>query len=194
MPIEHYSKGTGYTKRHRSRVTNPTRNELEEMARQWGDTFEGRLNSCEEVAAEVLKDAGLRTDARSEELFEIASKLEFQSDEWYACETLRCVRIIRKMIERADKRAEDGLLTYILDLGSHIKEWKIKRLMREAASYRTESKNQVQNGEARRQAFEAARKRGLGTMAAYRAAAKELGMTKKNSWKTIQRAVKDKSD
>jgi hypothetical protein len=61
MPIEHYSKSTGYTKRHRSRVTNPTRNELEEMARQWGDTFEGRLNSCEEVAAEVLKDAGHST-------------------------------------------------------------------------------------------------------------------------------------
>jgi hypothetical protein len=194
MPIERYSKGTGYTKRDYWLVTRLTRNDFEEAPRKLGDTFEGRLNSFEKVAKEVLKYAGLRTDAPSEELSKIASKLKYQSDEWYACETLRRVRIIRKMRERADKREEDWLLTNILDLGSHIREWKIKLRMREAVSYRTDSKNQVQKGEARRQAFEAARKRGLGTMAAYRAAAKELSITKKISWKTIQRAVKDKSD
>jgi len=188
MSIKHYSKGTGYTRKHRLRATRPTREEFESqvLPQLTGLGFEARLASLEAVCRTTIIDAGYTADERSEEFDLIPSRVKFQSHEWYAWQILNKISFVRAIRGRGDKREESGLLNFTLDLGGLMAEWEIKTRMRENPEKahppeRTNSKYEV-----RRQAHARAVSRGLSGGDAIKAAADECGV----SYKTIDRALK----
>lgn len=190
MPIKRYTKGTGHTKKPWIEFSNLTPEEFENEVRPMfeGNSFDERLAAYEEISCGVLMEGGFTVDVKSAEFDQIRRNVEFQSDEWFACEVLAIIDIIRAARARADKSEEPHLLLLVLDLGHRIAEWKIKATMR-ATSQRSHPRTETASKqEERRQAFERSRARGLSVMRAYEDAAVECGV----DIRTIRRALEAK--
>jgi len=167
-------------------------------------TFDGAVTEVEDYAISVIKKAKTKEDGRKR-------LREVQSPEWYASQIVERLALIRAVKERVASGKGEGegegedadvLARLTLYLGHLIFEATFKAkwegpalkglkqpeyaLQGHEAVYGT-SEEKGRKRKAYRTSFELARKRGLGKMAAYRAAAKEY----KKCEKTIRRAVKE---
>ena len=203
MSISAYKVGTGLTVRKRTKVkfsNTPRSDELKEM-RQVLDqdyTFDGAVTEVEDYAISVIKMAETKEDGRNR-------LREVQSPEWYACqivERLALIRAVKQRVASGKNEEADALARLSLYFGHLIFEATFKAKWEGPAltalkqpEYGLLGHEKVHGNpdekrrrrETYRTSFDLARKRGLGKMAAYRAAAKEH----KKHVKTIQRAVKE---